>query len=397
VITKQRLAQKLQRKPSKDDILSVVRDLCYVQWDPIDAVAPSHIVSFWSRLGSFRLSDLDALLWEDRKLFMHWNPAMLVPTEFYPLCHSLMRRYPESISDSWGTWKRGARKFLATHGELQKRILADLERRGPLLANEFQDYMRGKSPDGWTSGSDVSNMLFHLLMLGHVMVVGHRGNQNLWDLANDFLPEWVDKRELSEEEFEREAAQKALRSLGVATPREIFLYFPRARYLQMKKTMAGLEKESKVHRVQVKQLGAREERYIHHDDISMLESIASEWEPQMTLLAPFDNLLNDHGRLSRLFGFDYIHENFLPKNKRKYGTFVHPILNGDRLIGRVDLRKDKTNRKLVVVGVFAEQGVPSDKAVVTKLRETLEDLAEFVGVDEVMYPRRVPGVWKGLS
>ncbi|HET7405503.1 MAG TPA: crosslink repair DNA glycosylase YcaQ family protein, partial [Candidatus Bathyarchaeia archaeon] len=240
-VRKQRLEGRLPEKPSKEDLLSVVRDLCYVQWDPIDAVAPSHILSFWSRVGSFRLSDLDALLWEDRKLFMHWNPASLVPTELYPLCHSLMRRYPESVSDSWGSWKHGARKFLAAHGGLQKRVLAELGKRGPLSANEFQDHVPGRSSDGWTAGSDVSQMLFHLLMLGQVMVVGHRGNQNLWDLSDKFLPGWVDKEELSQEEFEHEAAQKALRSLGTATPREVFLYFPRARYLLLKKTIARLK------------------------------------------------------------------------------------------------------------------------------------------------------------
>ncbi|HEX4919978.1 MAG TPA: crosslink repair DNA glycosylase YcaQ family protein [Candidatus Bathyarchaeia archaeon] len=393
-VRKQRLAGRLPGKPSKDDLLSVVRNLCYVQWDPVDAVAPSHIISFWSRIGSFRREDLDALLWNDRKLFMHWNPAMLVPTEFYPLFYSLTRRYPDSVSDSWGTWKNSARKFLATHRELQKRVLAELRKRGPLSANEFQDHVPRRSSDGWTSGSDVSQMLFHLLMLGQVMVVGHRGNQNMWDLADEFLPGWVEKKEISQEEFEHEAAQKALRSLGTATPREIFLYFPRARYLQLNKTIAGLEKESKVHRVHVKELGQRDERYVHVDDVALLESIEQDLEPRMTLLSPFDNLLNDHGRLSRLFGFDYVHENFLPKNKRKYGTFVHPILYGGNLIGRADLLRDKESQRLRVIGLFAEPGAPKSQEVASRLRDTFEDFAEFVGAREVVYPVRVPSGWR---
>ena len=226
------------------------------------------------------------------------------------------------------------------------------------------------------------------------MVVGHRGNQNLWGLAEDFLPDWVVRKELSEEEFERETAQKALRSLGAATPREIFLYFPRARYLQLKKTIAGLVNESKIHLVQVKELGPRDERYIHDDDVTILESVNSDWEPRMTLLAPFDNLLNDHGRLSRLFGFDYVHENFLPKNKRKYGTFVYPILYGNRLIGRADLLRDKESQKLRVIGLFAEPGASNTREVASKLRATFEDLAGFLGAREVVYPARVPSGWK---
>ncbi|MDA4129717.1 MAG: hypothetical protein OK457_02995 [Thaumarchaeota archaeon] len=49
-------------KATGEDILSVVWDLAYVQWDPISVIAPSHVISLWSRLGKFRLSDLDSLL-----------------------------------------------------------------------------------------------------------------------------------------------------------------------------------------------------------------------------------------------------------------------------------------------------------------------------------------------
>src|SRR5207245_1126039 len=60
-VTKQRLAGRLPSRATREHILSVVRDLCYVQWDPIEAVAPSHIIALWSRIGNFRLSDLGAL------------------------------------------------------------------------------------------------------------------------------------------------------------------------------------------------------------------------------------------------------------------------------------------------------------------------------------------------
>ncbi|HYS73839.1 MAG TPA: hypothetical protein VEO96_07660, partial [Thermoplasmata archaeon] len=68
-VTKQHLAGNVARNPTREHILSVVRDLCYVQWDPIEAVAPSHVISFWSRIGNYRLSDLDGLLWETKELF----------------------------------------------------------------------------------------------------------------------------------------------------------------------------------------------------------------------------------------------------------------------------------------------------------------------------------------
>ena len=396
-VTKQRLAGKLPSRPTREHILSVVGDLCYVQWDPIDAVAPSHIISLWSRLGNFRPSDLDSLLWDERKLFLHWTPASIVLTEDFPLLYSLMRKYPESLSKSWGGWKIRARKFLAQHIELRKRILNQL-RNGPLRLSQFQDYVRtGRSPDGWSSGSDVSNMLFHLQMTGDVIIVGHEGNQNVWGLTEKFLPSWVEKRDVTGDEFEHEIAQRAIRALGTATPREIHLYFPRGRYLNLKSNLERLEKESVLHRVHVRVLDGRDERYVHDKDVQLLESMGSDmWQPRMTLLAPFDNLLGHRSRTSRMFSFDYVHENFLPKSKRKFGTFVHPILWSDKIIGRVDLLRDKKNEKLLVNSVHAEPDAPRDKEVVSKIGETLEELAGFLGAEEVVYTVRVPKAWSSL-
>jgi uncharacterized protein YcaQ len=371
-----------------------VRDLCYVQWDPIDAVAPSHIIALWSRIGNFRPSDLANLLFGEKKLFLHQAPAMIVLTEDYPLFYSLMRRYPESISKSWGGWKVRAKKYLAMH-ELRKRILNELKN-GPLRLNQFRDHVRtGRSADGWTSASDVSHMLFHLQMTGDVMIVGHQGNQNIWGLSEKFLPSWVERKDLTEEEFEREAAQRALRALGTASPREIHVYFPRARYLNLKKNLERLQEESTIHRVHITGLDGKDERYVHDKDVQLLESINSDaWQPRTSLLAPFDNLICLRSRTKKIFGFDYLHENFLPKSKRKFGTFVHPILYGDRLIGRTDLLMDRKNEKLLVNSVHAERGATGDKEVSSKIAETIQQLAEFLGAKEVVYTARVAAAWK---
>ena len=89
-----------------------------------------------------------------------------------------MDRYPESLLKGWRNHIPRAKKFLAGHSELGKRMLREL-RGGPLTPTQFKDYRAKRSPDGWSSGSDVSTMLFHLHMRGEVMVVGRQGNQNL--------------------------------------------------------------------------------------------------------------------------------------------------------------------------------------------------------------------------
>jgi len=393
-VTKQHLAGRLPTGSAHEAILSVIRDLGFVQWDPVSVVAPSHLLTLWSRVGNFRLSDLDRLLWDEKKLFEHWShAASIVLTEDYPLFFSMMRRYPESLSKSWGGWRERARTWLPAHAELRKSILRELKK-GPRRLSEFQDHVRTKEQtDGWGFGSDVSTMLFHLQMSGEVMVVGHEGNQNLWGLTEPFLPSSVERRELPQDEVEREGAERTIRALGTASPSEINRYFLRGRYLNLKGALKRLQEESTIHRVHI--TGISGERYVHDRDIPLLESMKSDaWQPRMSLLAPFDNMLAVQEWTSRLFGFDYVHENFLPKNKRKFGTHVLPILWGERFIGRVDPRMDRPNEKLRINSIHAEPGAPGGKEVASKIGETIDHLAEFLGAKEVAYTARVPKAWR---
>ena len=394
-VTKQRLAGKLPATATAEDILSVVRDLAYVQWDPVSIVAPSHVISLWCRVGNFRLSDLERLLWKEKKVFEHWTPiASIVLTEDYPIYYSLMRRYPESLSGSWKSQEVRAKKFLARHMQLRKRMLNELKK-GPLQLSQFKDHLQTKRKgEAWTPESDVSEMLSHMNMSGEVMVVGHEGNENVWGLSEEFLPDWVERKELTEDDFERKAAQKAIRALGTATPSEINYYFVRGRYRNLRRTLARLQEDSLVHRVNVEGFGTRDERYIHDEDVPLLESVNSDaWQPRMSLLPPFDNLICSSARTDRVFGFDYVREQFLPQEKRRFGTYVLPILWGERLIGRIDPQMDKQSGRLLVNSVHAENGAPGDKETSSRIAETIERLAEFLGAKEVSYTARVPSAW----
>jgi uncharacterized protein len=396
-VTKQHLSGKCPGRASAERIVQTVRDLPYVQWDPVSVVAPSHILSLWARVGSFRLPDLDRLLWTERRLLQHWIPfASVVATEDYPVYSSLMRRYPESLSDSWGGQRARAREFLAKHRDLRRRVLADL-RGGPLQLNQFKDHARTKRISGdWEPSSAVSEMLWHLLMSGEAMVVGHDGNQNLWGLPNAFLPSWVSREVLSEEEADLEAAQRALRGLGVATAQEVHYYFIRGCYRDIRSTLRTLEADSRIHRMVIEGLPGRDECFVHADDVALLDDLTRGiFSPRVAVLPPFDNMICSQARGKRLFNFDYVREQFLPKAKRRFGMWVLPILRGEQFIGRMDARLDKEKRRFQVNALFAEPGAPTTRAVATEIREELDHLAAFLGADSVAFTSRVPSVWKG--
>ncbi|MBI5565805.1 MAG: winged helix DNA-binding domain-containing protein, partial [Chloroflexi bacterium] len=92
-LVKQHLAGQ---SPTSDaaGILDLVRDLGCLQLDPISAVARSHQIVVWSRVGQYDLDHLDQLLWRDRSLFEFWaHAASIVPVADYPIHRHFMRRY----------------------------------------------------------------------------------------------------------------------------------------------------------------------------------------------------------------------------------------------------------------------------------------------------------------
>ena len=395
-VTKQHLAGKPPKRATVDRLVGTIRDLPYVQWDPVSVVAPSHLLSLWARAGSFRVSDFDRLLWTERRLIQHWIPfASVVPTDDLPLYASLMRRYPESLTGSWGAQRARARNFLAKHSGLRKKVLAELAG-GPLQLNQFKDHSRTKRTEAsWQPSSAVSEMLWHLLMSGEVMVVGHGRNQNLWGLAEGFLPSWASREVLSQEEADLEAAQKALRGLGVATPREIQYYFIRGCYRDIRTTLETLVTQGRIHRVVVDGLPSQEEQYVHADDVPLLDAVDTDrFTPRLALLPPFDNMVCSQARGKRVFNFDYVREQFLPRAKRRFGMWVMPVLRGEQFIGRLDARLDKEQGRLQVNAVFSEPAAPTDLGVAYEIRDELDRLASFLAADSVGFTSKVPSAWR---
>ena len=397
-VAKQHLAGKRPYKPDSDDILEVTRSLGCLQLDPISAVAPSHLIVLWSRLGIFDPSELDRLLWSEKKLFEYWaHQASIVLMEDYPLYYYMMRGYPDVVLRSLGpVWRARVKKWLGKNSDLRDYVLTELKQKGPLLSRQFEDKTRAKPRGfGWSSWSDISRMLSHLYFKGEVMVVGRQGKQKLWDISERFLPSWVPRKELSEQEVQYEAVQRSLRALGTANESEISWHFLRGRYRNLKDTLKQLEAESKIQTVDIADgpLG-KGARYIHSQDLQILDELDSgNWEPRVSLLSPFDNLFCDRARTKLLFNFDYTIEIYTPQNKRKYGYYILPILYGDKFIGRIDPLMDRKNEKLFIKSVHAEPDAPKNKDVSREIRDSVEQLSEFLGAKEIVYSRKVPRYW----
>ncbi len=393
-VTRQRLSGV---RPPADaaGMLDVIRDLRCLQLDPISAVARSHLLVLWSRLGPFDTTHLDVLLWQERKLFEDWaHAASIVLTEDYPIIRVLKRRHLTGDS----LWVRRFRVWLKQNDVLRRHVLSEVRRRGPLLSRQIEDKATSDwSSTGWNAGRNVDRMLAHLWHAGTIMVAGRSGGQKLWDLTERCLPPWTPRERLSDREVTRRAAHPALRALGVARPCDIEQHFIRGQYAGFAKVLTDLHAEGRIVRVQIGDRGDAWPGawYVHVDDLPLLDRLAGGgWQPRTTLLSPFDNLICDRARTQVLFGFDYRIEIYVPPAQRRHGYYVMPILHKDRLIGRVDQKMDRSKGRLDVHAVYAEPDAPRSPDTARAVAGAIEDLAAFLGAREIAYGRRLPPAWR---
>jgi uncharacterized protein YcaQ len=389
-INRQRLAGRAP-VPDREGIMQVAQDLGCLQLDPISVVARSHLLVLWSRLGTFDQGELDALLWQERRLFEYWaHAASIVLTEDYPIHSWLMRRYPRPV---YAHGRRTA-EWLGANPDLRRHVLTQLRRRGPIRARDLEDRStRPWQSGGWTNERNVTRMLDILWTQGKVMVAGRMGLEKTYDLTERLLPEWTPRERLSDRELSRRSSQRSLRALGVATARNIEHHFTLNRYPDLRGTLATLEREGSVERVAVADRPG--DWFVHAEDLASIDRLDDgEWEPRTTLLSPFDNLIYERDRTELLFGFRFRTEIYVPKSKRQYGYYLLPILHGDELIGRVDAAMDRGQGALLLHSVHAEPNAPMTLRAGRAIGQAIDGLASFLGATKVDVAGAVPERWR---
>ena len=304
------------------NVLDTIRRLGFLQLDPIATVATPPELILWSRLGPYDRGEIERLLWEERKLF-EWG-AYLWPIESFPLIRARMRRRRGKYAHE----RRGT-EFLEKNAAYRRYVLRELERNGPLLSRELaDDSIRTWQSHGWYGNRNAAVMLDILHGRGQVAIVGRRNGQRVWDLAERWYPEDVEK--MSVREADRILAEKRFRALGVRL------------------TPKGWEAHP--------------------------EAMDARVPNRVTLLSPFDRLVHDRDRAEALFDFHYRLEMYVPKAKREYGYYVLPLLVGDRIVGRAEPRFERKTRTLELLGAWGDT---------SRLGEALASLGSFLGAERI--------------
>lgn len=367
--------------PRPRSIQEVVHGLGEVQMDPTSAVARTEHLVLWSRLGTrFSVADLERMLWDEHSLFEYW--AHIVPVDDFDIHRESMRRFSRQVPGEGGRrvyW----RQWLTANAGFRRYVLRELRSRGPLRTRDLEDRsVEGWQTGGWNDQGKSTAMMLELLWArGEVMVAGRDGQLRLWDLAERSLP--VDQPRSSPTAIARRVVEAQLRARGVATPRQIGWTFD-GRPPGWDRALDVLVRDGVAIPARV---GDLKGPWFVHADVA-----EQPFRPRTALLSPFDDLVSDRDHTEALFDFRFRIEIYVPKAKREFGYFVLPILHGDRLIGRVDARFDRTSGAFHVNAVFAQEGAPAGAG--PAVRRTIDELAAWRGATDVRFTRKVPAIWR---
>ncbi len=366
-----------RRGPGRADwrrVRRAIERMGLLQIDSVSVLVRSHYLPAFSRVGAYDRAKLDTKAFDPRRreLFEYWgHEASLLPLAAHPLLRWRMARAErlEGIYSGTARFVRERRDYIAA-------VLAEVERRGPVRARDFND---GRRRGGMWERHDGKVALEYLFWSGRVTAVTRRGFERIYDLTERVLPaDIVALPTPPEADAQRALVRIAGRALGIATEADLRDYF-RLATADAKRCVAELVEAGDLRPVRVE--GWRQPAYL--DAGARLPRRVGG----SALLSPFDPLIWERARTERLFGFRYRLEIYTPAPKRRHGYYVLPFLLDERLVARVDLKSDRAASTLRVLAAHGEAGTDPD-GVAAALADELRRLAAWLGLDRVTIGRR---------
>jgi uncharacterized protein YcaQ len=345
------------------EVLEAIRRLGCVQLDSISTVERSHRLALGARVGAYPEQALARLMREGR-IFEYWaHEACLLPIEDFPMHRWRMQRYAETHPWRGNVFER--------EPELTERVLQELAERGPLASRHFD----GSGSGGMWNWKPAKVVLEALHSAGRVVIAGRDNFQRLYDLPERVLPaELLNGRTPTLGEFARWATLRGVRARGALTEAAVAeMWRLQGGAAAIRPHADALVAEGLLLRLDVADGKAPVLLPADEEPGGRL--------PPAVFLSPFDNLLWDRTFLERTFGFRHVIEVYKREHERVYGYYVLPLLRRDRLVGRADLKHDRTERTLLVKAFHREPGVRGD--LDDTVDAALARLARVIGAETV--------------
>lgn len=357
------------------DLQGVVDNLGFVQLDSVNTFARAHDLILWSRRQQYRPVGLPNLL-KDRGVFEHWtHDASAISMAHFPHWRLKFARDAAWLESRWKEWRRD--DFTKKIDEVLRHI-SDV---GHCKSGDVgTDEERGKG--GWWDWHPSKTALEYLWRSGQISVVRRDGFIKVYDLTERVIPPERLNARHHDAETVKWACGTAMDKLGFATSGELAAFFDLVTPAEARAWCKAALADGAIIEVDIEGVDGKLRRSFARPD--MMDIVVPEPSQRVRILSPFDPTLRDRKRAERLFGFHYRIEIFVPAAKRQYGYYVFPVMEGDQLIGRIDMKADRPNRRLDVTGFWPEDGVRMGEGRVKRLNAELERAARFAACDDVI-------------
>ena len=375
------LSDAPQGPASGNDLLQLIQGLGFVQLDSINTVARAHDLILFSRRQRYRPQALKSLYERDGALFEHWtHDAAVIPMGYYPHWELRRQRDAQMLRQRYKNWHQ--HDF---EGRFQS-VLDQIRAQGPVSSSDVgQDEPR--SNGGWWDWHPSKTALEYLWRAGALCVVGRDGFQKRYDLTERVIDAALCDPSQAPDEAQTIdwCCNGALDRLGFATPGELAAFWA---HISPAEAKAWVQREQAAGRVEQVQI-AGADGTVHRSFArpGLASDPARDMAPtaRLRVLSPFDPALRDRKRAERLFGFRYRIEMFVPAPKRVYGYYVFPILQGDSIIARVDMKAHRDRDTLVVRALWPEPGSRWGKGKQAAFEAELARIIRLAGVSQIAF------------
>jgi uncharacterized protein YcaQ len=334
-------------KATQRHVNSLISRLGVIQIDSVNVLVRSQELPLFSRLGNHDRNAIPKAT-ESKKIFEYWgHEAAHLPVEIHPLFRWKMEAARLGKARHWGLTS-----FYDDNKAFVKRMLKHVETNGPTTARVLstRTQKRGAGKKTWWDWDESKTALEYLFLTGQLMSCG-RGTDfaRIYDTPERVLPQQVlDALTPIEHDARKQLLIRSAIAQGVATAGDLADYY-RQKPAAVKQLITELVEEGELRAVTVD--GWTEKAFVHRNAKLPKQLHAT------ALLSPFDSLVWCRPRNERLFNFHYRIEIYTPKEKRKFGYYVLPFMMNGQMVGRVDLKADRANSKLLVHSVHIEKGI----------------------------------------
>lgn len=314
--------------------VAAVEQLGYVQIDTINVIERSHHHILYTRIPEYQREDLPQAQSIDKTVFEYWTHALsYLPTRDMRFFIRAMKR----------DWRRRSAWFGAVKQADMRKVLARIERDGPLTIRDIDDDVLVEKEHLWASRKPSKRALQLAFYKGAVTVSQRTGMLKTYDLMDRHFGWERPPEPASEREIDAYLLDRALRSQGIVSLESV-CHGDARRKQAIRRLIETRVRRKELVPVEIEDTGKLQ----HWARPETIDPTSNAAEETAHILSPFDPLIHQRNRLKLFFDYEHRFEAYVPKEKRLFGYFALPVLVGDEIVAAIDLKTDRGQGKLLV-------------------------------------------------